>query len=141
VTNWLPMGARVRVGRHRAASHATGVWALREVDAQQRWEAQVAPTIVRLDQEIALHHASLDRAANRFENWQAASRAVIDCGLKWGRHAGNLAERVGAERNHLDGLPPTAEMRRTATQTEQLKAFAPASHGHPLAPRSPGIEM
>jgi hypothetical protein len=116
------------------------VWAQRELDAQQRWEAHVAPTITRLDQEIALHQTSLDRAANRFEHRQAASRAVVDDGLEQQRHARNLAERLGAERNHLDGLPSAAEMRRAATQREQLQGLAPASH-RPPAPRSPGIEI
>jgi hypothetical protein len=125
--------------RH-AARREAGVWAQREVDAQQRWQAHVAPTITRLDQDIAVHQASLDRAANRFEHRQAASQAVIDHGLQQQRQASNLAERVGAERNHLDGLPSAAEMRRAAAQKEQLKAVAPASQHQLPAPRPPGIE-
>jgi hypothetical protein len=73
--------------------------AQREVDAQQRWGAHVAPTVARLDQEIALYQASLDRAANRFQHRQAASRAVVDHGLEQRRHARYLVERVVAERN------------------------------------------
>jgi hypothetical protein len=97
--------------------------------------------ITRLDQEIALHQASLDRAANRFENRLAASQSVIDHGLEQQRYARKLAERIGAERNHLDGVPSAAEIRRASTQNEQLKAFAVASQHHRPAPHSPGIEM
>jgi hypothetical protein len=132
-------GARWR-DRHSARKEA-GMWAEREVDAQRRWEAHVAPTITRLDQEIALHRASLDRAANRFEHRQATSRAVIDHGLEQKRHARNLAERLAAERNHLDGLPSATDVRRAATRAEQLKGFAPTSQQHSPAPCSPGIEM
>ena len=132
-------GARWR-DRHAARKEA-GVWAQREVAAQQRWQAHVAPTIARLDREIALHQTSLDRAANRFEHRQAASRAVLDHGLEQQRQARNLAERVGAERNNLDGLPSAAQLRRAATQREQLQGFAPAPQHEPPAPPSPGIEM
>jgi hypothetical protein len=59
--------------RH-AAQKETGVWEEREVDAQQRWEAHVAPIIARLDQQIAFHQTSLDRAANHFKHRQAASQ-------------------------------------------------------------------
>jgi hypothetical protein len=130
-------GARWR-DRHAARKEAE-VWAQRELDAQQRWQAQVAPTITRLDKEIALHQASLDAAAARFEHRRAASREVIDHGLQQQSHATSLAERLAAERNHLDGLPSAAEIRRAAMQKEQLKGFAPAHE--PPAPRSPGIEM
>jgi conjugative relaxase-like TrwC/TraI family protein len=126
--------------RHTARKEA-GVWAQREADAQQRWETQVAPTIARLDQEIALHQTSLHRAANRFEHRQAASRAVVDYGLEQQRHARNLAQRLAVERNHLDGLPSAAEIRQAAMRAEQLNRFAPTSQHQPLAPRSAGIEM
>jgi hypothetical protein len=132
-------GARWR-DRHAAGKEA-GVWAQRQVDAQQRREAFVAPIITRLDQEIALHQASLDRAANGLEHRQAASREVLDHGLEQQRHARNLAQRIDAERNHLDGLPSAAEIRRAATRTEQLKALTPRFQHHPPEPRSLGIEM
>jgi hypothetical protein len=125
--------------RHAARKEA-GVWAQRELDAQQGCETQVAPNIARLDREIALHQTRLDRAANRFEHRQAASRAVIDYGLEQQRCARNPAERLGAERHHLDGLPSAAETRQAAIQRQQLKGFAPSRH-QPPAPRSPGIEM
>jgi hypothetical protein len=96
--------------------------------------------IGRLDREIALHQASLDGAADRFEHRQAATQAVIDHGLQQQRHATNLAERLATERNHLDGIPSAAEIRRAAIQRERLKGFAPASQVPP-APDSPAIEM
>jgi hypothetical protein len=81
------------------------IWAQREVEIEQRWGAHVAPTTSRLDQEIALQKASLESAANRFEHLLATSRMVIGHGLEQQRHASNLAHRVAAERNHLDGPP------------------------------------
>jgi hypothetical protein len=126
--------------RH-AARKETGACTERELDAQQRWETHVAPMIARLDQEIALHQTSLDQATNRFELRQAAGRAVIDHGLEQQRHARNLAQRVGAERNHLDGVPSAADIRRAALRADQLKGFAPASQHQPPVPRSPGIEI
>jgi hypothetical protein len=132
-------GARWR-DRH-AARKETGVWAQRELDAQQRWEAHVAPMIIRLDQHIALHQASIDQAANRFEFRQTACRAVIDHGLQEQRRARKLAERLDAERNHLDGRPSAAEIRLAAMRAEQFKAFAPAFEHQPPAPCSPAIEI
>jgi conjugative relaxase-like TrwC/TraI family protein len=131
-------GSRRR-DRHAARKEAV-VWAQREVDAQQRWATHVAPAVARLDQQIALHETGLDRAANRFEHQQAAGRAVIDHGLQQQRRARNLAQRVAAERNHLDGFPSSAEIRRAATHREQLKGFAP-SFQQLAGPQSPGIEM
>jgi hypothetical protein len=126
--------------RHAARKEA-GVWAQREFDAQRRWEAHVASTIVRLDREIALHQATLDRAASRFEHRRAASQAVIDHGLGQQRQARNLADRVGKERNHLDGVSSVADIRRAALRAEQLKGFGPASEHQPPPSRSPGIGM
>jgi hypothetical protein len=45
----------IRWRNRHAARREAGVWAQREADAQQRWESHVAPTIARLDEEIALH--------------------------------------------------------------------------------------
>jgi hypothetical protein len=84
---------------------------------------------------------SLDRAANRFQHRQAASRAVINHGLEQQRHTRKLAQRLGAERNHLDGLPSAAEMRQAAMHRQQLKAFAQGSQHEPPVPRSPRIEL
>jgi hypothetical protein len=131
----------VRWRDRHIARKETGVWTQRELVAQQRWEAHVAPTMTRLDQEIAVHQASLDRAAKRFEHRQVASRAVIDHGLQEQRTARNLTERVAAVRNHLDGLPSAAEMRQSAMRAEQLKWLAPASELEPPAPRSPSIDI
>jgi hypothetical protein len=132
-------GARWR-DRH-AARKETGVWSQRELDAQQRWEAHVAPMIIRLDQYVALHQASIDRAANRFEYRHTACRAVIDHGLQEQRHARKLAERLDAERNHLDGRPSAAEIRLAAMRAEQTKSFATAFEHQPPAARSPAIEI
>jgi hypothetical protein len=125
----------------RAARKEAGVWAQREVDAQERWDTHVAPAIARLDQELARHQASLDRAGNRFEHRQAASRAVIAHGLEQHRYVTNLSDRLRAERNHLDGVPSFDEIRRGAMRAEQLNAFESASQHQQLAPHSPGIEM
>jgi hypothetical protein len=132
-------GARWR-DRH-AARQETGVWAQRELEAQQRWEAHVAPIIIRLDLHIALHQASIDQAANRFEYRQTACRAVVHHGLQEQPHARKLAERLDRARNHLDGRPSAAEIRLAATRAEQSKAFAPVFEHHPPAPRSPAIEI
>ena len=111
------------------------------LDAQQRWEAHVAPTITRLDQEIALHQTTLDRAANRFEHQHAASRAAIDHGLQQQRHSKNLAQRVRGQRDHLDGLPTDAEVRRAAVRREQLGGIARVPQHQTPAPASPGIDL
>jgi hypothetical protein len=97
--------------------------------------------IIRLDQHIALHQASIDQAADRFEYRQTACRAVIDHGLQEQRHARKLADRLDAERNHLDGLPSAAEIRLAAMRADQSRSFAPAFKPQPPAPRSPSIEI
>jgi hypothetical protein len=125
----------------RAARKEAGVWAQREVDAQQQWEIHVAPTINRLDEAIALHRACLERGAERFDHREAASRAVIDQVLEQQRHETSLAQRVAAERDHLDGLPSAAEIRRAAMRTERLPGFARAAEHPPSRERSPGIEI
>jgi hypothetical protein len=133
------IGARWRE-RHAARKEAA-LWAQREVDAEQRWEAHVAPVISRLDQEIARHQATLDGAANRLERRFAASQTVIGYGLEQQRHASNLAQRLAAERDHLDGLPTAAQVRRAALQSQQLQGFAPAPQHEPPVSRSPAIEL
>jgi hypothetical protein len=133
------VGARWR-DRHAARKEAV-VWAQREVDAEQRWEAHVAPLISRLDQEISRHQASLDGAANGFDRRLAASQIVIGHGLEQQRQASNLAHRLAAERNHLDGLPTAAAVRRAAMQRQQLQGFASGPlHQAPVS-RSPANEL
>jgi hypothetical protein len=66
---------------------------------------------------------------------------VISHGLEQQRHAGNLAHRLATERNHLDGLPTAAEIRRAALQRQQLKGFEPAPQHQPPTSPSPGIEI
>ena len=126
--------------RHAARKEARA-WAQRELDAQQRWEAHVAPTITRLDQEITLHQTTLDRAANGFEHQHAASRAAIDHGLQQQRCSKNLAQRVRGQRDHLDGLPTDAEVRRDAVRREQLGGIARVPQHQTPAPASPGIDL
>jgi hypothetical protein len=133
------LGARWR-DRHTARKEAAP-WAQREVEAEQRWEAHVAPLISRLDQEISRQKASLDGAANRFERRLATSRMVIGHGLELQRYASNLAHRLAAERDNLDGLPTAAEVRRAAMQRQQLQGFPPATQHQPPASRSPAVEL
>jgi hypothetical protein len=133
------VGARWR-DRHTARRDAA-LWAQREVDAQQRWEAHVAPLIGRLDQEISRHQAALDGAANRFERRLAANRRIIGYGLEQQRHATNLAHRLAAERDHLDGLPTVTEVRRAAMHRRQLQGFAPARDHEPPGSPSTAMEM
>jgi hypothetical protein len=66
---------------------------------------------------------------------------VISYGLEQQRHASNLAHRLAEERNHLDGLPTAAEVRRAAMQRQQLQGFAPAPQHQPPASRSPAVEL
>jgi hypothetical protein len=101
----------------------------------------MAPVISRLDQEIARHQASLDGAANRLERRLAASRLVIGYGLEQQRHANSLAHRLAAERDHLDGVPTAAEVRRVAVQKQQLRGFTPAREHEPAASPSTAMEM
>jgi hypothetical protein len=135
----VEVGARWR-DRHAARKEAA-LWALRELDAEQRCEAHVAPVISRLDREIDRHQAALDGAANRFERRLAASQKVIGYGLEQQRHASNLAHRLAAERDHLDGLPTAAEVRRAAMHSQQLQGLAPARRHELPASRSPAIEL
>jgi hypothetical protein len=66
---------------------------------------------------------------------------VIGYGLEQQRHASNLARRLAAERDHLDGLPTAAQRRQAAMQRQQLQGFAPAPQHEPPASRSPAIEL
>jgi hypothetical protein len=106
----------------RTARKEGTLWPRREVDAEQRWEAHVSSVISRFDQEISRHQASLDGAANRFERRLAASQAVIGYGLEQQRHASNVANRLAAERNHLDGVPGAAGYADAKATTPRLRA-------------------
>jgi len=58
--------------RHTArkqAAHRTQ----QEADAEQRWTNHDAPEVTLLDQEIARHETTLDRAAAQFERRLAAA--------------------------------------------------------------------
>jgi hypothetical protein len=110
-------GARWR-DRHAARKEAQA-WAQREVDANQRWETHVAPSLTQLHREIALHQACLDWAANRFKHQQAASRAVIDHALEQQRQARNLAKRVVAAPGQVRDSDPARRKRSgTPSRTE-----------------------
>jgi hypothetical protein len=130
----------VRWRDRQPARKEAGMWAQLEAEAQQRWETHVGPTVARLDHQIALHQASLEGAANQFERRLAASRAVIDNWLEQQQRASSLAHRLATVRNHLDGLPAAAEIRRAALQRQQLKAFEPPQH-QPSASPSPRIDL
>jgi hypothetical protein len=56
------------------------------------------------------------------------------------RHTRNLAARLGAERDRLDGLPTASEIRLAVVQAERLKGFAPPSEHEP-PPHWPDIEI
>jgi hypothetical protein len=120
------------------ARHSTQVWTVADNlpqaadDLRRDWS---------IDREIAHHQVTLDRAASRFEHRRAASQAVIDNGLGQQGQTRNLADRIGKERNHLDGVSSVANIRRAAMRAEQLKGFRPAFERQPPASRSPGIEM
>jgi hypothetical protein len=125
----------------RAARKEAERWAQRQVEAEQRWTAHVAPMIGRLDREIAFHQASLDSAVSRFESRLATSRTVVGHGLEQQRHAANLARRLAAERHHLDGLPSAAERREAAMRGQRFTGSGPAAGHEPPGPRTAGIEM
>jgi hypothetical protein len=87
--------------RH-AARKTAGVWALREVDAQQRWEAHVAPTIVRLDQEIA-------------STRRASTGPPI--GSNIGRPRAERSLTAGSNRDGTPGTWPNASAQSAITST------------------------
>jgi conjugative relaxase-like TrwC/TraI family protein len=132
-------GARWR-DRHASRKEA-GLWAQRALDAQQRWDTHVAPLIARLDEQIACHQSTLEGAATRYEHQRAANRAVIDHGLQQRQFAKNLARRVGAERDRLDGVPTAAETHQAAIRAHQPRRLEAAPQHEPPAPPSPRIEM
>jgi conjugative relaxase-like TrwC/TraI family protein len=132
-------GARWR-DRHTARKEA-GVWAQREVDAQERWEAHVTPAIAQLDQQIALHQATLDGAGAHLQRRQATTRAVVDHALDQQRAAHTLASQLRAHRDHLDGLPSVADIRRAATRQAQVQSLRRGSEIEPTAFRPAGPEL
>jgi hypothetical protein len=105
-----------RVARKQAAD-----WAKRETDAEQRWAAHVAPSIVLLDQDIARHQATLERTADRFDRREASCGAVISHALDGQRYARNLAGQLREYRDKIDSVPSAAEIRRAATLIDQQR--------------------
>jgi conjugative relaxase-like TrwC/TraI family protein len=126
-------GARWR-DRHAARRQAHQAAAL-EADAQQRWTAHVEPHIDRLDQEIARHQSTLERTAARLEQRQATTATVIEAGLEHQRHARQLAARLRDYRDNIDGVPTTADIRRTATLTQPRPGPARVADPDPPAIR------
>jgi hypothetical protein len=98
----------------RAIGKQATHWAAREADAQRRWTAHVAPQIALLDHEIARHQTTLDQTAARLDRHRTSTRAVIDHGLQQQRATRDLARPLAAYRDQIDGVAPTAEIRRTA---------------------------
>jgi hypothetical protein len=66
---------------------------------------------------------------------------VIGYGLEQQRPATNLAHRLAAKRDHLDGVPTATEARRAAMPRRQLQSLAPAPEHEPPASRSTAIEL
>jgi hypothetical protein len=127
----------------RAARREAEAWAAREADAFQRWQTHVGPEAGRLDQEIARHRAALQDTASRFERRSASARAVVGNALHHRGDAAKLAEHLHAHRDHLDGRPSAAEIRRRATRRhwQQLQAGGRASYPEPALDRSMGPEL
>ncbi|MBO0729390.1 MAG: hypothetical protein J2P57_09035 [Acidimicrobiaceae bacterium] len=66
---------------------------------------------------------------------------VIDHGLEQQRSADKRADRIAAQRDHIDGVPSAADIRRAATRREQFRTLEPLlEHELPTRP-APGIEM
>jgi conjugative relaxase-like TrwC/TraI family protein len=108
--------------RH-AARKQVGEWTGREANAQQGCAACVAPHIVLLDQEIARHQATIDRASARLDRREANSRAVVEHGLEQQRYARHLANQLRTYRDKIDGVPTAAELRGAATFIEQRRGL------------------
>jgi hypothetical protein len=137
---WTAEHSARRRERHTGRREAAQ-WAIREADALARCTAHVVPKIVSLDHEIARHQNSLDHIASRLEHRQAATHAVIHEGLAQREQASRLAHRVAAERNHLDGAPSAADIRRAALRREQLRSAVLAPQHELPGWDPPRIEM
>ncbi len=101
----------------------------------------MAPEITRLHQEIARHQASLDHIASCLKRREAATQTVIHNGLEQRQQASRLAEGITAERDHIDGAPSAADIRRAALRREQLRSGGLTLQHQPPAWQAPGIEM
>ncbi len=128
---------RDRHGARKEAAH----WAAQEADAQARWQTHAAPERARLDHDIARHQAALEGTAQQLERRKAATTAVRDHGFEAQRHATNLAARLDAHRDHIDGLPSAAEIRRAATRQQQPRDVTRAWPHEPPTVRPPGPEL
>jgi conjugative relaxase-like TrwC/TraI family protein len=126
--------------RHAAKKQAAA-WTAREADAHQRWQTHVAPQIAVLDQEIARHQATVEGAAGRLVRRQAATHAVVDHALQQLGDARNLAAQLRAHRDHLDGIPSAADIRRAATRRQQLQGLAAVPEPEPPAVHQVGPEL
>jgi hypothetical protein len=84
-----------------------------------------------LDQGITRHQTTVDGAAARFERRQAATHAIVDHALQQQQHAHNLANQLRTHRDHIDGIPSAADIRRAATRRQQLQGFATVPEPEP----------
>jgi hypothetical protein len=125
--------------RHTARK-AAAEWAAREENAQARWQAHVAPEITRLDQDITRHQATINQAAARLDRRQTTTDAVVNYGLAEQRDAHKLAARLDAHRNHTDGVPSAADIRRAATRQQHLRTIPTVQQPEP-SPRPVGPEL
>ena len=87
------------------------------------------------------HQASLDHTASRLKRREANTQAVIHDGLEQQQQASRLAERITAERDHLDGALSASDIRRSALRREQLRSLGRAPRHEPPEWQAPGIEM
>jgi hypothetical protein len=137
---WTAEHGTRRRDRHAGRKDAT-YWVRLEADAQQRCTAHVAPEIARLDQEIVGHQATIDHAASRLERRQAATQTVLQDGHEQRWQASRFADRIAAERDHLDGVPSAADIRRAALRRERLRSVGLTPQHEPPALQAPGIEI
>jgi hypothetical protein len=102
---------------------------------------QVTPAIAQLDQQIALHQATLEGAGAHLERRQATTRAVVDHALDQQRAAQKLASQLRAHRDHLDGVPSVADIRRAATRQAQLRDLNMAPQAELITASPAGPEL
>jgi hypothetical protein len=126
--------------KRHSARKAVAEWAVREENAQARWHAHVAPEITVLDRDIARHQATINQTAARLDRGEATTKAVVNRGLAEQRDAQKLAARLDAHRNHTDGVPSPAEIRRAATRQQQLRTIANVPQPEP-SPRQVGLDL
>jgi conjugative relaxase-like TrwC/TraI family protein len=126
--------------RHAARKQAHQAAEL-EADALQRWTAHVEPTLARLDQEIARHQTTLERAAACLDRQQATTTTVIENALEQQRHARQLAAKLRDYRDNIDGVPTKTDIRRAATLTQPRPGPGRAADSEPLVTRQTAPDL